>query len=313
MIRKNFAHDRHRGATAKKIPATPLCLSYYADRKGERYVAKTVLYIQGSLMKMIENACKFQYIYGPVPSWRLGSSLGIDLLSQRKKICSYDCLYCQLGKTKKTTHIRQLYLAEDDIIRELNMLPTDISINYLTISGRGEPTLAQNLGSIINLLKKTRQEQVAVITNASIMDRGDVQEELAGADLVIVKLDACSQASLSEINKPHPAIRFENIFEGIKIFRKLFSGKMALQIMFMQANVDYAHTIAEITKEILPDEVQINTPLRPCAVDPLGRDELNRIKGFFSGFNTISVYESAKGYTRPISDSDTLKRRGKIL
>jgi hypothetical protein len=88
-------------------------------------------------MKINQDAYKFRYIYGPVPSWRVGSSLGIDLLSQKGKICSFDCLYCQLGKTKITTATRQLYVSVDDILKELDMLPEDISIDYLTLSGRG--------------------------------------------------------------------------------------------------------------------------------------------------------------------------------
>ena len=96
---------------------------------------------------------KFKFIYGPVPSWRVGSSLGIDLLSQEDKICSYDCLYCQLGRTKILTATRQLYVPEDTILRELEMLPADISIDYMTLSGRGEPTLAINLGDMPKILQ----------------------------------------------------------------------------------------------------------------------------------------------------------------
>jgi wyosine [tRNA(Phe)-imidazoG37] synthetase (radical SAM superfamily) len=143
------------------------------------------------------------------------------------------------------------------------------------------------------------------------MNRQDVREELSCADFVIAKLDACSQKSFMEINKPVAGMRFENVLEGMKIFRSHFQGKMALQIMFLQANVKYACAINEIAKEINPDEAQINTPLRHCAVDPLGREELARVKDIFAGLNVISVYESMKRHVTPISDEDTLKRRGK--
>jgi wyosine [tRNA(Phe)-imidazoG37] synthetase (radical SAM superfamily) len=262
-------------------------------------------------MKINQDAYKFHYIYGPVPSWRVGSSLGIDLLSQKEKICSFDCLYCQLGKTKIVTVTRQVYVPEDDILKELDTLPEDVSIDYLTLSGRGEPTLAKNLGDMIKLLKGARKEPIAVITNSSLMNRQDVREELSYADFVIAKLDACSQESLMEINKPLPEMKFENIVEGMQIFRKHFQGKMAIQVMFMESNMKHACAINEIVREISPDEVQINTPLRPCAVDPLGREELARIKDLFTGLNVIFVYESMKKYVTPISDEDTLKRRGK--
>jgi wyosine [tRNA(Phe)-imidazoG37] synthetase (radical SAM superfamily) len=262
-------------------------------------------------MKINQDAYKFHYIYGPVPSWRVGSSLGIDLLSQKDKICSFDCLYCQLGKTKIAVTTRQSYVPVDDILKELDMLPEDISIDYLTLSGRGEPTLAKNLGDMIKLLKGARKEPIAVITNSSLMDRQDVREELSYADFVIAKLDACSQESLMEVNKPFPGMKFENIVEGMQIFKKHFRGKMALQVMFMESNMKHASAINEIVRKISPDEVQINTPLRPCAADPLGREGLARIKNLFTGLNVITVYESTKRHVTPISDEDTLKRRGK--
>ena len=262
-------------------------------------------------MNIKRNTYKYHYIYGPVPSWRTGSSLGIDLLSQKEKICSFDCLYCQLGRTKTTTVTRHVFVTEEDVLKELDMLPEDISIDYLTLSGRGEPTLAKNLGDMIKLLKGARKEPIAVITNSSLMNRQDVREELSYADFIIAKLDVCSPESLMAVNKPLPEMKFENIVEGMQIFRKHFQGKMAIQSMFMQENAKNAGEIAEIARNIGPDEVQINTPLRPCAVDPLGREELARIKGLFTGLNTISVYESVKKHVTPISDEDTLKRRGK--
>ncbi|MCX5805088.1 MAG: radical SAM protein [Proteobacteria bacterium] len=255
---------------------------------------------------------KFKYIYGPVPSWRVGSSLGIDLLSQEEKICSYDCVYCQLGKTKSLTATRQLYVPEDMIVRELEMLPADITIDYITLSGRGEPTLAINLGDTINTIRKIRKEAVAVITNSSLLYWQDVQKELSSADFVIAKLDACSQDSFMAINQPFQGAEFDVIVQGIKEFRKHFQGKFALQIMFMHKNIQYAGDIAAIAKDIHPDEIQINTPLRPCDVEPLKREELSKIKDLFDGLNTVSVYESQKKIIRPISDDDTLRRRGKI-
>jgi wyosine [tRNA(Phe)-imidazoG37] synthetase (radical SAM superfamily) len=254
----------------------------------------------------------FKYIYGPVPSWRVGSSLGIDLLSQEEKICSYNCLYCQLGKTKSFTTTRQLYVPEDMIVKELEMLPSNIAIDYITLSGRGEPTLAINLGDTINVLKGIRKEAVAVITNSSFLYRQDVREELSSADFVIAKLDACSQEFFMAVNQPFQGAEFDVVVQGIKEFKRHFKGKLALQIMFIKENAQYAGGIAGITEEIQPDEIQINTPLRPCGVQPLKREELSEIKNLFGNLNAISVYESRKKDVKPISDRDTLRRRGKI-
>lgn len=254
----------------------------------------------------------FEYIYGPVPSWRVGSSLGIDPLSQKGKICSYDCLYCQLGKTKTLTGARRFYIPEDMIMRELEMLPANVSIDYITLSGRGEPTLAVNLGDIIRTLKKVRKEAIAVITNSSLMHLPDVKDELSAADFVIAKLDAFSQESFTAINQPFQGAEFDVIVRGINEFKRHFRGKLALQIMFIKENEQYAGDIARLSRVIHPDEIQINTPLRPCGVEPLSKEVLRGIKGLFSGLNAISVYESQKKTVTPISDKDTLKRRGKI-
>jgi len=126
----------------------------------------------------------FKYIYGPVPSWRLGSSLGIDPLSKDGKVCSFDCLYCQLGETKFLTDERKKFVPGEEVIGELDSLPT-LKIDYITFSGMGEPTLASNLGQMIKAIKKIRKEKIAVLTNSSLMHREDVQKDLFCADFVV--------------------------------------------------------------------------------------------------------------------------------
>jgi len=164
---------------------------------------------------------RFHYVYGPVPSWRMGSSLGVDVLSQKDKICSYDCVYCQLGRTFTLTASRKIYVPDEKILQELESLPL-MSIDYITFSGRGEPTLAENLGALIIAVRKVRRESVAVITNASLIDRQDVRNELSHADFVIAKLDASSRESFININRPCTGIEFDAIIAGMKEFRKDF-------------------------------------------------------------------------------------------
>ncbi len=255
---------------------------------------------------------RFKYIYGPVPSWRVGSSLGVDLLSQAEKICSFDCIYCQLGKTDILTKERKAFVPKEDIIKELEQLPNDINIDYITLSGRGEPTLAMNLGETIKAIKKIRSEKIAVITNSTLIDNGHVQDELSYADFIIAKLDVSSEDLLQKINKPANDIDFNHIIHGLKEFKKRFTGKLALQIMFIDENVAYASDLADMARAIDPHEIQINTPLRPCGVEPLSPDEISSLKEFFKGLNTITVYESEKKQVKPLSNKDTLKRRGKI-
>lgn len=266
----------------------------------------------------------FKYIYGPVSSWRLGISLGIDLLSQKAKICSFDCIYCQLGKRQAYTSQRKLYVPTKDVIRELKILP-DVQIDYITFSGRGEPTLAENLGQTIKAVKKIRKENIAVLTNSSLIDRKDVRKELTLADFVVAKLDAYSQESFKEINKPAPKIKFDKILDGLKQFRKDYRGKLALQIMFMAENKHKCEEILYLVNYIKPDEVQVNTPLRPCSVKPLSKQEITKIKEYFSGrcvtlsggkrIKPISVY-ATKAYKYKevvtLNDKAALKRRGQV-
>jgi len=254
---------------------------------------------------------KFKYIYGPVPSWRLGHSLGVDPVSKGRKVCSFDCVYCQIGPTGLLTDERRDFVAAQDIIQELEILP-DVKIDYITFSGAGEPTLAANLGQMIHAVRRIRNEKMAVITNASIIDRQDVQDDLMTTDFVLAKLDAPDHDTLTKINRPVSAVDFGRIVSGLKTFRSRYRGRLALQIMFIQENRDRAEDLARLAREIQPDEVQINTPLRPCAVKPLPADELERIQACFAGLRTINVYEAEKTPVEPISAKDTLIRRGKV-
>jgi len=254
---------------------------------------------------------KYKYIYGPVPSWRLGSSLGIDLVSKGRKICSFDCVYCQIGKTGLLTDDRRIFIKCKDIIEELDSLPP-LKIDYITFSGAGEPTLAANLGEMIKSVKQIRKEKIAVISNSSLFHREDVRKDLQLADFVIAKFDASTQETLMAVNKPMKTINIKHIVSGIKTFREMYKGKLALQIMFIEQNKGSVKDIARIVKEINPDEVQINTPLRPCGVKPLSESEIDKIETYFNDLKTISVYKSERKEISSLSDEETLKRRGKI-
>lgn len=251
----------------------------------------------------------FKYIYGPVYSWRLGMSLGVDPVAGKDKICNMDCIYCQLGKTVHWSNERKVYVPTEEIVKEVNSLPK-ADIDYLTFSGRGEPTLAKNLGEMIIALKKIRKEKIAVLTNSVLLYEKQVREDLSCADFVAAKLDACDQETVARIDKTMKGIAFERIVEGIRMFRRGFQGKLALQIMFMDANKGFAGKIADIAREIAPDEIEINTPLRPSGVNPLSRDELETIKGFFKGLRAKTVYEMERKTVEPFNKRDTIKRHG---
>ncbi len=249
-------------------------------------------------------------IYGPVPSWRLGRSLGIDLICREKKVCSFDCVYCQLGKTEKKILERKIFVETGEVERNLREIIDKVKADVVTFSGTGEPTLAKNLGETVKSIKEITKLPLAILTNASLFYKGGVREELKGFDWVIGKLDAPNQEVLEKINSPPKEITFENLLEGLKQLSKEFPGKFSLQMMFVEENENYADELAELAKEIMPDEVQINTPLRPCQVRSLDREKIKKIKEKFSGLTTITVYDKKIPKVEKINKLEVLKRRG---
>jgi wyosine [tRNA(Phe)-imidazoG37] synthetase (radical SAM superfamily) len=239
----------------------------------------------------------------------MGMSLGIDPLSTEEKVCSFDCVYCQLGRTKAFQWQRREFVPTEEVISEIRQVPHE-NIDYYTFSGRGEPTLALNLGDMIRELKNEGREKIAVITNSSLIDRKDVQNELLLSDLVVAKLDGYNQRTMSMVDHPHEHIQFSAIIEGLKTFRSMYVGKLAVQIMFIKENAGYAAEIAKIVKEIGPDEVQINTPLRPSEAKPLGKNDLKDICDHFEGLSVISVYEAKNKEFQPFDQKSTEKRHG---
>jgi len=252
-----------------------------------------------------------KYIYGPVASWRLGRSLGIDPISSRQKICTFDCIYCQIGRSKPYSGKRRIFVPTEKLIQELVSLPP-LKIDYITLSGTGEPTLAKNLGQIIKAIRQIRREKIAVLTNSTLLLRKSVQNDLLLTDFVMAKLDASSQAPLFKINQPSKSQKFKNIIKGIKAFKSRYKGRLALQIMFVKANKKYAEEIAKVAKDINPDEIQINTPLRPGRIKALTRKDIKAIAQCFKGMKVITVYDKKKKkQTKPINKRAVLKRRGK--
>ena len=153
------------------------------------------------------------HIYGPVPSRRLGRSLGIDLVPY--KICSYDCVYCQLGCTTQKTVERKEYVPLDDLAQEIGqIMATGVTADYITLAGSGEPTLNSEIGSVISELKSKTDIPVAVLTNGSLLWNGEVRESILEADLILPSLDAASEATFDYVNRPDPEVTSEGVQEG---------------------------------------------------------------------------------------------------
>jgi len=218
-----------------------------------------------------------------VLSRRLGFSLGVDLVTF--KTCSLDCIYCQAGKTTHKTIERKSYVSLESVIPELkDALKQSQKIDYITLSGSGEPTLNLDLGRIITAIKQITDIPVAVLTNGTLLHLESVRDELMAADLVVPSLDAVSQEIFCEINNPHPHINVSQMISGLKSLREAFSGDIWLEIMLVKGLNDFPEEIKKL-KDVISsiefEKVQLNTTVRPAAdkvIEPVTNEELASIK-----------------------------------
>ncbi|MDD4939559.1 MAG: radical SAM protein [Candidatus Omnitrophica bacterium] len=212
-----------------------------------------------------------KYIYGPVKSRRLGLSLGITLTPY--KVCSFNCVYCQLGAGSGTTSQRREYIRTEEIAEELKLWlqnnPKEAKdLDYITFSGCGEPTLNIKLGGLIEEIKKITSAPIAVITNASLLAEPSVRRDLLNADLIVPSLDAVVSGKFERIDRPAPGIKIENIINGLIELRKEFKGRIWLEVMLVKGiNDDLPHMkkLKDIAGKIGPDKIQLNSPVRTTA------------------------------------------------
>ncbi len=223
-----------------------------------------------------------KYLYGPVPSRRLGRSLGVDIVPF--KVCTLDCVYCQLGKTTETTIERKDFVPVGEVLAELKeKLAQGLEADFITISGSGEPTLNSRLGELIDGIKKITDIPVAVVTNGTLLYRQDVRADCARADVVLPSLDAGDERTFQRINRPHFGLSIEKLVNGLCAFRDEFSGQLWLEVFLIEGfNTDTAQIdrIKNAINRIRPDKIQLNTAVRPAAepdVKRLGPEKLQAI------------------------------------
>jgi len=253
-----------------------------------------------------------KYLYGPVLSRRLGLSLGIDLVP--RKVCTYNCIYCQLGRTTLRTLERKPYLPIDEILKEVEAFlrsnPHDL--DYLTLSGSGEPTLNSHIGELIRGLKEISPVPVAVITNGSLLFMDEVKEGLLGADLVCPSLDAVNQAVFETVNRPHPDLEIARIIEGIREFRRAFRGKVWLEVLLCRGINDNTADIQALKgaiEEIDPDLVHLNTVWRPGAEDYAYPVPEEKLRAIAQQLGPKAVVVAPKGGKKGSSPREDLGRR----
>ncbi len=260
------------------------------------------------MVKIIQNMTR---VYGPVPSRRLGYSLGVDLLPY--KTCSFDCIYCQLGRTTDKTVTRKPYLPTAEILKQIKAaVKTKTRIDHISFSGSGEPTLNSRIGYLIKEIKKFTDIPIAVLTNGSLLFRNDVQRALLSADLVLPTFDAASRKTLDRVNRPHAALTIAEIADGLIEFRKRYRGKIWLEIMLVKGINDSVTELKKlklIVDKIKPDKIHLNTVVRPPAERfalPLAPGKLLKIQKLF-GKNCEVVAEFNRAKAQSLG-SDSAER-----
>ncbi len=217
------------------------------------------------------------HVFGPVPSRRLGRSLGVDLVPF--KTCSYDCIYCQLGRTTDLTVQRREYVPLDAVLADLQASLARRP-DYVTLSGSGEPTLYSRLGELIAGIRNLTDTPVAVLTNGSLLSDPQVRQDLAGADLLIPSLDGGDPQVFAAVNRPHPSIDFEKMVAGLASMRREFSGHYWLEVFILDGLTSDSAQVEKLVrrvKEIAPERVQLNTVCRPPAEDFANGVSLERL------------------------------------
>ncbi len=240
----------------------------------------------------------YKYIFGPVPSRRLGMSLGVDLVP--KKVCSLDCVYCEVGKTTKLTLERKEYIKSDKIKEELiDYFKNNPDPDYITFSGSGEPTLNSHIGEILQFIKLNKPEiPIAVLTNGTLFYNTSVRKTIKNADVVLPSLDAASKNGFEKINRPQKDLHIDKIIEGLIDFRKEFKGTIWLEVLILPGYNDNDDELSALKNAILkikPDAVQINTLDRPGTLPNLRgatRTELQRVVDFW-GLNNVEIIAAA--------------------
>jgi wyosine [tRNA(Phe)-imidazoG37] synthetase (radical SAM superfamily) len=260
-----------------------------------------------------------RYVFGPVPSRRLGFSLGVDIIPG--KYCCFDCIYCQIGKTTNHEIERKSFFDPYNVINEvMEKVSKKEHIDYITFSGSGEPTLNSDLGLMIDEIKRSVQIPVSVITSGALLYQEDVRRDLLAADVILPSLDAVSEDIFRYINRPHLMIEVQSIISGLKLLRKEYKGQIWLEIMLIKDindDEEELRKIKEITDSIRVDKIQLNTVTRPPSEEITGKltsDELEKVRDFFGGvceivstFEKTPVQHEEKEWARSVLD--ILERR----
>jgi wyosine [tRNA(Phe)-imidazoG37] synthetase (radical SAM superfamily) len=225
------------------------------------------------------------YIFGPVPSRRLGQSLGIDLIPP--KTCTYDCLYCQVGRTTCLAAEPGLFVPTGEVIEELKDVIKKTHPDTITLAGSGEPTLHSEIDQVISLIKGVTDTRIALLTNGALLWRKEVRDRVLGADLIMPTLTTVFEKTFRKIHRPHRGLELSSIIEGLKGLRKEYGGVVLLEIFLLSGindNMKELEGMKDVIEDIFPDKIQLNTVVRPPSdhsAMPLNMEQMEKIRDFF--------------------------------
>lgn len=223
-----------------------------------------------------------KYVFGPVPSRRLGRSLGVDPIPF--KTCNWNCVYCQLGRTFPLTVERREYVPAAEVVAEAREALARQGADYVTFVGSGEPTLHSRLGWMLRELRDPAGPPLAVVTNGSLLHLPQVREELMAADVVLPTLDAGSELLYRRLNRPHRSLGFAEFVEGLATFSRGYPGRLCVEVMLVAGRNDDDEALADLATalaQVGPDEVHLNVPVRPPVepwVQPPTHERLERAR-----------------------------------
>jgi wyosine [tRNA(Phe)-imidazoG37] synthetase (radical SAM superfamily) len=253
-----------------------------------------------------------KYLFGPVPSRRYGRSLGVDL--SRFKTCTLDCCFCQLGHTPHTTLERTAEPPIHEVLAELRLwLTRGEPLDYITASGSGEPTLHLHFGDLFRFVRAETPYRSLLLSNGTLFTLPEVRREAALADVVKLSLHAWDQASFEKIVRPHPSLRFDEILDGYSTFRQAFKGRLDLEVFIVPGINDkpeQVERIAELARRFSPDDISLNTAVRPTADPALNACPQEKMAALSSLFNA-SAHDSGP-QNKPIPANLTTEERAAL-
>ena len=264
---------------------------------------------------------KYKYLFGPVPSRRLGISLGVDLVPH--KTCSLNCVYCECGRTTNLTIEIKEYVPTKVVLSELShFLDTQPKLDYITFSGSGEPTLHSGIGEIVRFLKDSFPfYKIALLTNGTLFYQQGLINDVKAVDLILPSLDTASDQIFRKLNRPARVLKIETIIDGLAELRSQFNGQIWLEVFIVPGLNDTKNEIDQLKKAIQrfkPDKIQLNTLDRPGTdswVEPAAKETLENIASRLNWQTEIIANfqkrEQMASYNNDIENAifQTIKRR----